>query len=123
MTERQGRQTGRVTLWMGDSFTAGEGSGLPAARTYPHVVSERLGWQCRVDAQNGTGFVNDGWAASPDHAPLIGRLRDQVHRGDASIVILDAGRNDVEATVGELEAAVAECLAALREVHPSARIV
>jgi lysophospholipase L1-like esterase len=110
-------------LWVGDSFTAGEGACVPAALTYPHLISARMGWACHVDAQNGTGFVNDGHAASPAYAPLIHRLHGNLRRIAADIVIVDAGRNDVEAPTPLLRAAVLEYLTALRSTFPTARLV
>jgi lysophospholipase L1-like esterase len=110
----------RTALWIGDSFTAGEGAFVPASLTYPFLVSERLGWNCRVDAQSGTGFVNDGWLASPGYAPLIRRLRDDLRHHPADVLIVDAGRNDVEATTPALTAAVTDYLAALRSGYPVA---
>ncbi|MFZ0158879.1 MAG: SGNH/GDSL hydrolase family protein [Kineosporiaceae bacterium] len=110
-------------LWVGDSFTAGEGAQVPAPLTYPHLVSARLGWTCHVDAQNGTGFVNDGFAASPECAPLIRRLPDDVRRCAADVVIVDAGRNDAGTSIPVLRQAVSEYLTALRTAYPMARLV
>jgi lysophospholipase L1-like esterase len=119
----EGRPVTDVALWVGDSFTAGERALGPASMTYPYLVSARLGWSCHVDAQNGTGFVNDGYAASPDCAPLLHRLPDDVRRYAADIVIVDAGRNDAEASTSALRQAVVEYLEALRAAYPTARLV
>jgi hypothetical protein len=111
-----------AALWVGDSFTAGEGALVPAALTYPHLESSRLGWACHVDAQNGTGFVSDGHPASPDCAPLIHRLPDDVRRYTADVVIVDAGRNDVDASIPRLQAAILEYLTAVRTAYPAAPV-
>lgn len=110
-------------LWVGDSFTAGEGAGVPPRLTYPHVVGERLGWTCHVDAQAGTGFVNDGFAASPEFAPLVRRLPDDVRLFAADVVVVDAGRNDIDAGPTVLERAVDDYLSALRAAYPQAAVV
>jgi lysophospholipase L1-like esterase len=113
----------QTALWVGDSFTAGEGAWVPASATYPYLVSARLGWECAVDAQNGTGFTNDGWLAAPDYAPLIQRLADDVRRYAADVVIVDGGRNDVEAGTDTLHRAIGEYLSAVRAGYPAARLV
>jgi lysophospholipase L1-like esterase len=115
-----------TALWVGDSFTRGEGAGVPPERTYPHLVGARLGWTCHVDAQNGTGFVNDGWAAGPDLAPLAVRLPDDVRRwapDRVGVVVVDGGRNDAGVPEPALRRAVAEYLTALRSAYACARLV
>jgi len=112
-----------TALWVGDSFTRGEGADVPAAQTYPYLVGARVGWRCHVDAQNGTGFVNDGYLARPGLAPLIDRLADTTRRVRADIVIVDAGRNDGMASEAELRAAITRYVAALRAAYPQARLV
>lgn len=112
-----------TALWVGDSFTRGEGADAPAEATYPHVVSARMGWRCHVDAQNGTGFLNDGYLAGPGLAPLIDRLPDDVRRVDADIVVVDAGRNDGVAAEPGLRAAISRYLTAVRAAYPRARVI
>ncbi len=111
-----------VALWVGDSFTAGEGADVPAAQTYPYLVSARLGWARHVDAQCGTGFVNDGYLASPEYAPLLARLPDDARRYPADIVIVDAGRNDAEVPITVLQQSVTAYLTALRAAYSTARV-
>ncbi len=111
-----------VALWVGDSFTAGEGARCSPDLTYPHLVSSALGWACHVDAQCGTGFVNDGWAASPDYGPLIRRL-SRHPRVSPDVVIIDAGRNDAQCPAAQARRAVEEYLDALGSRYPKAAIV
>jgi lysophospholipase L1-like esterase len=110
-------------LWVGDSFTRGEGAGVPPGLTYPFLVGAGLGWTCRVDAQNGTGFLNDGFLAGPGLAPLIDRLPGTARAGGADVVVVDAGRNDGIAAERGLRAAVEQYLAALRLAFPAAHVV
>lgn len=120
-----------VALWVGDSFTDGEGArgwlhGRAAGRerTYPALVSVALGWRCVVDAQCGTGFVNPGWLASPDHAPLIARLPGVVRQHPRiDIVIVDAGRNDAESGLDAIRDAAARYLDAARAAWPDAEVI
>jgi lysophospholipase L1-like esterase len=112
-----------AALWVGDSFTAGEGADVPASLTYPHLVGERLDWVCHVDAQAGTGFVNSGFLASSEYAPLLARLPDDVRRFAADVVVLDGGRNDVDVAPTALRVAIDTYLTALRGSYPDARVV
>jgi hypothetical protein len=111
---------GVTALWVGDSFTRGEGAGVPPELTYPFLVGSELGWTCRVDAQNGTGFLNDGFLAGPGLAALIGRLPATSRAGDADVVVVDAGRNDGIAAEPGLRAAPDGYLSALRAAFPTA---
>jgi lysophospholipase L1-like esterase len=113
----------RAALWVGDSFTAGEGAGVPAPLTYPYLVGEQLGWSSHVDAQAGTGFVNDGFAASPGYAPLIRRLPTDAREVTPDVVVVDAGRNDIDAGPDVLERAVSDYLLAVRSAYPDADLV
>lgn len=113
---------GVTALWVGDSFTRGEGADVPENQTYPYLVSARLGWQCHVDAQNGTGFVNDGFLAGPGLSALIDRLPGTARQVRADLVIVDAGRNDCIAAGPAVRAAVTGYLAALRDAYPRGRL-
>lgn len=111
-----------LALWAGDSFTAGEGSrGHPF--TYPFLVSAALGWQCVLDAQCGTGFVNPGHLASPDFEPLLARLPGLRRRHPhAREVIVDAGRNDSEESELAVALAARSYLDAVRAGWPTATV-
>jgi lysophospholipase L1-like esterase len=114
---------GTIALWVGDSFTRGEGADVPCELTYPHLVSARLDGQCHVDAQNGTGFLNDGFLAGPGLAALIDRLSETARRVSADVVIVDAGRNDGGAAEPGLRAAITRYLTGLRRAYPRARLI
>ena len=100
------------SLWIGDGYTA---QSCPAAK--------ELGWKCRVDAQQGTGFLSDGSSFDADFATVGDRLAD-LPRKDPDVVVVDAGRNDlgVYATAAVLDA-MDGYLAALRERYPDAVLV
>ena len=111
-----------AALWIGDSFTAGIG-GSRAGRPYPGVVSARLGWVSLVDAEGGTGYINDGRANEASFAPFSGRLADDVRRYRPDIVIVDGGRNDRWSTEQDLTKAVTSYLSAVHAAWPQARLV
>lgn len=107
--------TGRATVrsvWIGDGYTA-QSCG----------AAESLGWECTVDAQQGTGFLSDGTVFDPDNEPLAGRLAD-LPRQEPDVVVVDAGRNDlgVFATAAVLDA-MDDYLGRLRERYPDAVLV
>lgn len=113
-----------TALWVGDSFTRGEGAGVPPERTYPLLVGARLGWTSHVDAQDGTGFVNDGFLAGPGLDVLMGRLPATIRRVPAAdLVIVDGGRNDAGTPAPPLRRAIGGYLGAVRAAYPSARLV
>ena len=111
-----------AALWIGDSFTAGIG-GSRAGRPYPGVVSARIGWVSLVDAEGGTGYINDGRANEASFAPFSGRLADDVRRYRPDIVIVDGGRNDRWSTEQDLTKAVTSYLSAVHAAWPQARLV
>ena len=111
-------------LWIGDSFTRGEGAEVPHHLTYPFLVGEALGWTTTVDAQNGTGFVNDGFLAGPGLAPLQGRLAANArHVPTVDVVVVDGGRNDAGYPTAQVTAAIGAFLDALGRTYPTARLV
>ncbi len=114
---------GLTALWVGDSFTRGEGAGVAAPLTYPYLVGDRLGWRCHVDAQNGTGFVNDGFLAGPGLAPLPDRLPATAGTVAPDLVVVDAGRNDAGVPDPVVRESVTRYLAALRSTFVRAQVV
>ncbi|WP_028636548.1 hypothetical protein [Nocardioides sp. URHA0032] len=66
------------SLWIGDGYTA---QSCGAAR--------RLGWECTLDAEHGTGFLSDGVAFDPDNETLADRLPGLPHQ-EPDVVVVDA---------------------------------
>jgi lysophospholipase L1-like esterase len=85
-------------LFIGDSYTAGNGLG---EMSYGCTTAVQLGWLCSLSAVPGTGYISggpanrfvvdeySGWSAS--FTERIPRLAT-VH--DPDVVVLDGGRND-----------------------------
>ena len=99
-------------LFVGDGYTA------EACET-----ADRLGWECTVDAQQGTGFLRDGSSFDEDFGTLGDRLRD-LPAQQPDVVVVDAGRNDlgVYTTAAVLEA-MDDFLSRLRARYPDAALV
>lgn len=109
-------------LWIGDSYTVGYGSAGPAAG-YACLASDRLGWTCRLDAQSGTGFVNAGHHTNQAYVPLGDRLEGTADAFDPDLVVIDAGRNDRDATMPAFRHAAVSYLDRARSAFPDARFV
>jgi lysophospholipase L1-like esterase len=116
--ERKPRPT---ALFIGDDFAAGyEGVYVYA---YPYIVCDVFDLNCNVDAQNGTGFLNDGKGHSPKNLRLLDRLARDHLIYDANLVIIDAGRNDLEVGVEGYGKALEQYLGVVKQFWPEAKIV
>jgi lysophospholipase L1-like esterase len=106
-------------LFVGDDFTVwGQGY-----YTYPDMVCDEFALNCNIDAQAGTGFVSNGEDHSSDNRPLIGRLDKDRRIYDANLIIIDAGRNDLQAGAAPFNGALEQYLTAVRQFWPEAKIV
>jgi hypothetical protein len=114
--ERSVRPT---ALFVGDDFAAwGQGY-----YTYPYMVCDAFILNCNVDAQAGTGFLNNGQNYSSENLPLIDRLTKDRIFYDANLIIVDAGRNDLPADIEVFGGALEQYLRAVRGFWPEAKIV
>ena len=111
-------------LVIGDSFVAG--AGVPdAAMAYPARLADATGMRLLTDGQGGTGFVNDAQGTgNGDTSKMIDRLAsDGRNFPDASLVVIDAGRNDLRFPLDDVGNAVSEYLDKARAQWPAADIV
>lgn len=111
-------------LVIGDSFVAG--AGVPdAGMAYPALLADATGMRLFTDGQGGTGFVNDAHGTgNGDTSKMIDRLSsDGKNFPDASVVVIDAGRNDLRFPLQDVGNAVSEYLDKARAQWPAADIV
>ncbi|KIQ11794.1 SGNH/GDSL hydrolase family protein [Rhodococcus sp. MEB064] len=109
-------------LWVGDSYTAGVGRIDNAS--YARIVCLRMGWACNVDAEGSTGFLDDGAAEYKGvTSRLPARLDFDKATFDADVVLIDAGRNDLEVDYQTLLGAIDQYVNDVRAGWPDARIV
>ena len=108
-------------LFIGDDFPAGYG-GI-GRNAYPQIVCYSIGLNCGVDAQPGTGFVNDGREYSSSSFQMIDRLPTDQKLYDPDFVIVDAGRNDRQAEPTVLGEAVTRYLQQVKRMWPGAKII
>jgi acyl-CoA thioesterase-1 len=110
-----------VSLWIGDSYTVGAGA-KSAATGEAFGVSAALGWQVELDAKGGTGFVA-GYPKSRHDKPVPARLPRDARKYPASVVVVDAGRNDAGRPWPKVRRAAASYFSALAKAYPSSAIV
>ena len=108
-------------LFAGDDFTAGYG--VVATNAYPYIVCNLIGVNCNVDAQAGTGFVSDGRDYSTGTLRLIDRLPADRMIYEVNVVIVDAGRNDLETPLDVYGQALDQYLREVTRLWPGAKIV
>jgi lysophospholipase L1-like esterase len=109
-------------LFVGDSFYAGSGTSGPDA-AYACLTAQMMDWVCNLDAQGGTGYVADGSPNDANFGPFAERLPDDFTRYRADVIIVDGGRNDVNADVNGVHTAAANYLRAVRSNWPKATLV
>jgi lysophospholipase L1-like esterase len=108
-------------LFAGDDFAAGYG-GI-GTNAYPYILCNAVGLTCHVDAQSGTGLVNDGRRYSATTRRLIDRLPIDAKLYQADVVVVDAGRNDVEASGSDYAVALKEYVQEVNRTWPGAKVV
>lgn len=111
----------KTALWLGDSYTLGTGA-ANAAQGEACLTSTALGWNCRLDAEGGAGYVYKGSIAG--NKPLPARLAEtRSAYSDPDVVLVDAGRNDGTLPAAEVRSAASKYLTAVRAAWPNARLV
>jgi lysophospholipase L1-like esterase len=106
--------------FFGDSLMSGTGSS-PRRPVMARVAATRLGWQVEVDAWGGTGYTTTG--SSPGYLQRL--ERPGALAGSYDVVLLEGGTNDarVRSTPAQVQAAVREVVAYVRERQPTAAVV
>ncbi len=116
-----------LVLFIGDSYTAGNGS---SELSYGCMAAVRLGWLCNLSAVPGTGYVS----GNQFHRFLVSRYRgistSFVERIPhlaveyrPEIVVLDGGRNDLFLPKDSVYEAMTATIEAARQAWPKATIV
>ena len=106
--------------FFGDSLMNGTGSS-PRRPVMARVAAARLGWDVEVDAWGGTGYTTTG--RSPGYLDRL--KRPGALAGSYDVVLLEGGTNDarVRSTPEQVQAAVREVVAHVRDRQPTAAIV
>jgi lysophospholipase L1-like esterase len=112
-----------VSLWIGDSYTNGTGSGGLPTVGEACLTAKALGWVCRLDAEGGTGFLADGRSNSERFGPLSQRFAATSAKYDPDVVVIDAGRNDYATPKELLQPAIRSYFQRVEEAWPDATVV
>jgi lysophospholipase L1-like esterase len=107
-----------TVFFVGDDFAAG----YHGVYAYPRVMCDWYGLNCNVDAQPGTGFLNNGRDYSMSNSRLIDRLPRDRRMYNANFVVIDAGRNDLAAGVEAYGRAIEQYLTEVKRIWPAAQI-
>lgn len=114
-----------VSVWIGDAYTAGAGA-TSSATGEAFATSAALHWNTDIDAEGSTGFIASGHSVNPTWKAVPDRLHhDAVTYSPPppSVVVLDAGRNDLGVPPGQLRRAVLKSFRLLAKGFPRSAIV
>ena len=118
------RATAPTLLVIGDSFAGGTGD--PQITVYPELLGSALGYHAVVDAQGGTGFLNDGNNVKVAGKPKTQRAIDRLdHDADTFLVdhiVVDLGRNDLGSEPLTVKPYVLAYFSKLREIWPTQKL-
>lgn len=108
-----------LLIAVGASFTAGVGAGQ-TNEAWPYDLGHLLGWRVVTEGVSGAGYVNPGRLG-------LGPLSHQVAglnlpRLEPSLIILQAGHNDIGASLPLVSQRVASLLATIHRQAPKARV-
>lgn len=109
-------------LFVGDNFTGG--TGASSWNAYSCVLARQRGWNCNLDTQGGTGYLNDGRAYGTHRTQrLIDRIERDARLYQVDMVFLDAGRSDLGYPPDTIAAGAANYLITAAKTWPKAKIV
>jgi lysophospholipase L1-like esterase len=114
------RDTGRhLLVVIGASFTAGVGSGS-ADRSWAVVLARALDWNAVVYGVSGAGYAWPGAGMQGPVSAEIGRI--DLHALNPSLIIVQAGHDDIRVPPAVEEQNVTQTIQMLRAEAPRARI-
>jgi acyl-CoA thioesterase I len=117
--------TPKRILFVGASYTAGVGA-VPATNGYAFLTAKAMGWDARIDAIPGSGYLNPGPqrpGQPPQDGTFLSRLAHIPVDPAPNLVLIQGGRNDASYSEPAVRDAVQSAcdIAKSRFVH--ARIV
>jgi lysophospholipase L1-like esterase len=117
---------GPTALFISDAYAGGVGL---KELYYGCMAAVRMGWQCDLSAQPGTGYISGGEAnrfVNPDIGPSSSfdeRLPNLGAQYKPDIVVLDGGRSDLFAPTDAVFAVMTSTIGDVHQIWPTARIV
>ena len=121
-----------AALFIGDAYTIGPDGGPTPDSGYACLTATKMGWQCSVVAQDGTGYASGGQGHrlrkeygvrdtdSTSFAERFPRLRE-LYR--ANIVVLDGGRADIRLDMADVRNAFERTVRQAMQAWPNSHIV
>jgi hypothetical protein len=111
-------------LFVGASYTEGLGA-TPRTNGYAYLAAHDMGWQARIDAIPGTGYLNPGPPIDGQHkdGTFATRLAHISSTPAPEILVLQGGRNDSGYPMQQLRDAVEHTVAVAKSRFTHARIV
>ncbi len=111
-----------VALFVGDSYTVGQGSSAPEKR-WSTIVADKMGWAERNEAQGGTGYVSRSVTV-----PKLsyGEQLRAASKDGVDVVVIAGGQNDFPELEENPELVFSAVKRAFRTAHqkfPDARII
>jgi len=104
---------------VGASISDGVGAGNPDD-AWPAVLAQQLGWQSEVAADPGAGYIALGRHRLGPMLRLLGKL--QLHEHHPTMVIVQAGYNDIGMPPVQLAAGVRNVIGQIQTQAPDAAI-
>jgi lysophospholipase L1-like esterase len=104
-----------VAVFLGDSYTVGEGG-----RGYVQDTAARMGWTALPVGESGTGYVDP--STTPGQSPFGQRVAALAGL-DADVVVVQGSTNDVDESPDAVAAAARALYADLARTVPDARLV
>ena len=117
--ERARRDAADTLAVAGASFTAGVGTGV-ATRSWAILLAHMLHWNAVVDGVAGAGYVRAGLGGLGPVAAELTRIG--LRALAPSLVIIQAGHDDIGAPVRAEQQRVRQAIALIRAQAPHARI-
>ncbi|WP_216903277.1 SGNH/GDSL hydrolase family protein [Nocardia alni] len=108
-----------VLAVVGASISDGVGAGNPD-RAYPALLAAQLGWQSMVSADPGAGYVALGSRKLGPMLRLLAKLQLTDHK--PTMVIVQAGYNDIGKSPKVLASSVSKVIGEIRTQAPDAAV-
>lgn len=104
---------------VGASISDGVGAGSPQ-KGWPVLLAHQLGWRSTVSADPGAGYVAPGYHKLGPMERLLGKL--QLTSEHPTVVIVQAGYNDIGTSPAELATNVRKVISEIRTQAPDAAV-
>lgn len=108
-------------LVISDSYAAGNGDS--SYETYAPRVAAMMGWNLRLDAIGGSGYIESMIDGTRVGRPFSERLPDDIANYHPDYVLIDGGRNDYDKPMDLVVKAIAELFDDVRAAWPDATVI